>query len=66
LIKKVRFLTHKEHNVIPLERPVDVFSVGKKMVVYFENYTKQTNMLWENRSFIFRVKREGNQLIFKL
>jgi hypothetical protein len=46
--------------VLSLERPIDVFSVE------IVNYTKQTNMLWVNCSFIFRVKREGKQITFKL
>ena len=36
------------------------------MAVYCENDNKQTNTLWENRSFLFRVKRESNQLRLKL
>jgi len=35
------------------------------MAVYFEIYMKQTNTLWENSSYLLRVKREGSQLTFK-
>jgi hypothetical protein len=66
LITKIRVLTRKEHNVFLLGRPIDVFSVEKKMAVYFENFIKQANMMWLNWKFIFRVKRVGKQIIFKL